>query len=65
MDPREADLDPRQRDIEITRPGEHPDRSLAITRRMFISKAILAGTAAGVASVGWFPIINTLDLAFG
>jgi len=65
MDPRELDLDPRQIDIEVRKPGEHPDRSLAITRRMFINKAILAGTAAGVASVGWFPIINTLDLAFG
>jgi len=65
MDPRESDLDPRQIDIDIRKPGEHPDRSLAITRRLFISKAILAGTAAGVASVGWFPIINTLDLAFG
>jgi 3',5'-cyclic AMP phosphodiesterase CpdA len=61
----DRDLDPRQRDMEITKPGERPDRSLAITRRTFINKAILAGTAAGAASVGWFPIINTLDLAFG
>jgi 3',5'-cyclic AMP phosphodiesterase CpdA len=65
MEPRESDLDPRQIDMEIRKPGEHPDRSLAITRRTFINKAILTGTAVGAASVGWFPTINTVDLAFG
>ena len=64
MEPREVDLDPRQVAMEIDT-GRRPDGSLAITRRLFINKAILAGTAAGVASVGWFPVINTLDLAFG
>src|SRR6266540_6415066 len=64
MEPRESDLDPRQIDMEINR-GQRPDRALEITRRTFINKAILAGTAAGAASVGWFPIINTVDLAFG
>ena len=64
MEPRESDLDPRQIDMEIDR-GERPDRALTITRRTFINKAILAGTAAGAASVGWFPTINTIDLAFG
>jgi len=65
MEPRESDLDPRQIDMEIRKPGDHPDRSLAITRRTFINKAILTGTAVGAASVGWFPTINTVDLAFG
>src|SRR6266508_1468456 len=64
MEPRESDLDPRQIDMEIIR-GARPDPALAITRRTFINKAILAGTAAGAASIGWFPIINTVDLAFG
>lgn len=64
MQPREVDLDPRQVAMEIDT-GERPDRSMTLTRRLFINKAILAGTAAGVASVGWFPVINTLDLAFG
>jgi len=64
MEPRESDLDPRQIDKEINR-GQQPDRGLEITRRTFINKGILAGTAAGAASVGWFPIINTVDLAFG
>jgi Icc protein len=64
MEPRESDLDPRQIDMEIRR-GEQPDRALGITRRTFINKAILAGTVTGAASIGWFPIINTIDLAFG
>jgi predicted MPP superfamily phosphohydrolase len=64
MDPRERDLDPRQVDMEIDR-AERPDASTTITRRTFINKALLTGTAAGAASIGWFPIINTLDLAFG
>jgi len=64
MEPRESDLDQRQIDMEINR-GEQPDRAVGITRRTFINKAILAGTAAGAASVGWFPLINTIDLAFG
>jgi Icc protein len=58
------DIDPRHMDALRT-PHEYPDRTLGITRRLFIHKALLAGTAAGAASVGWFPIINTVDLAFG
>ena len=61
---RVRDLDRRQIDREINR-RERPDRGLSLSRRTFINKAILAGTAAGAASVGWFPIINTIDLAFG
>src|SRR5215468_5185156 len=61
---RARDLDRRQIDREINR-RERPDRGLSLSRRTFINKAILAGTAAGAASVGWFPIINTIDLAFG
>jgi Icc protein len=44
--------------------GERPDRSLVITRRMFLHKSLLTGTA-GVATYGWFPLINTLDLTLG
>ena len=41
-----------------------PDRSLGITRRTFLHKSLVAGTA-GAAAYGWFPLINTIDLAFG
>ncbi len=47
-------------------PGEEPDRSLSITRRTFLHKSLLtAGVTAGAATYGWFPLINTLDLAWG
>ena len=50
---------------ELSKPGDRPDESLGITRRVFIHKSLLAGAAAGAATFGWFPLINTLDLAFG
>ena len=53
---------------KLERPGkeasEHPERSLGITRRTFLHKSILAGTAVGAASYGWFPLINTIGIAF-
>src|SRR4051794_41741345 len=44
--------------------GERPDRSLRITRRIFLHKSLLTG-AAGVATYGWFPLIGTLDFLLG
>ena len=47
-------------------PGARPDPSLQITRRTFVHKSLLtAGVAAGAATFGWFPLVNTLDLAWG
>jgi len=43
-----------------------PDRSMQITRRTFVHKALYTGVAAGAAgasATGWFPIINTLTIA--
>src|SRR5207247_8685914 len=55
----------REMNKELRPPGERPDPSLAITRRIFLHKSLLAGGAAGTATYGWFPLINTLDVAFG
>jgi len=55
----------QEMDQELRRPGERPDPSLAITRRIFLHKSLLAGATAGAATYGWFPLVNTLDLAFG
>jgi 3',5'-cyclic-AMP phosphodiesterase len=41
-----------------------PDSSTVITRRTFLHKSLLYGTA-GAAAYGLFPILNTIDLAFG
>jgi Icc protein len=52
-------------DAVLRKPGAHPDRSLRITRRTFLHRSLLTGVAAGAASYGWFPLINTIDLAYG
>lgn len=51
----------------LERDGERPARAIAITRRTFLHKTLFA-TAAGVVGTkayGWFPLINTLDIATG
>ncbi|THF56248.1 metallophosphoesterase family protein [Pseudothauera rhizosphaerae] len=40
-----------------------PDAGTCITRRTFLHKSLLYG-AAGAASYGLFPLLNTIDLAF-
>lgn len=45
---------------------QRPDNSVRITRRMFIHRSLLTGVAAGAAgaaTTGWFPIINTISVA--
>jgi hypothetical protein len=54
----------REMHAELSRDGEHPDPQLRITRRSFIHRSLLAGTAAGAASYGWFPMLHTVDLAY-
>lgn len=49
---------------------EHPEKSAApqsmgISRRTFLHRSLLAGTMAGAATYGWFPLLNTLDVAYG
>ena len=48
----------------LWQPGVKPDNKVSITRRIFLNRALLAGTAAGAAAAGWLPRINTLDMAF-
>jgi 3',5'-cyclic-AMP phosphodiesterase len=44
--------------------GERPDPSLRITRRLFLHRSLLTGSA-GAAAYGWFPLISTLDFMVG
>jgi len=57
----------RKMDGELRLPGDRPDRATSLTRRTFMHKSLLAGTAvtAGAAAYGLFPLINTMDLAYG
>src|SRR5262249_25510924 len=45
--------------------GERPATSLGITRRTFLHRSLIAGAGLGLGTHGWFPLINTVDLAFG
>jgi 3',5'-cyclic AMP phosphodiesterase CpdA len=55
----------REMDAVLRTPGMKPDPSLRLTRRTFLHRSLLTGVAAGAASYGWFPLINTIDLAYG
>ena len=48
---------------ELRTPGLRPG-PLGITRRTFLHRSLLAG-AAGAAAHGWFPLLNTIDVAIG
>jgi len=50
-------------DRELSRPGERPADSIGFTRRTFLHRSLMAGAAAGAATYGWFPLINTIDVA--
>lgn len=64
MDPLRSER--REMARALNAPGARPDPSLRITRRTFIHKSLVtAGVAAGATAYGWFPLINTVDLAFG
>jgi 3',5'-cyclic-AMP phosphodiesterase len=53
----------RKMHSELNQPGDHPDRSTVITRRTFLHRSFLYGTA-GVSAFGLLPLINTVDMAF-
>jgi hypothetical protein len=61
-----SDIDRERREMRrVLRPdGLNPDRSLKLTRRLFVHKAVVFGGvtttgAAAAAITGWFPMINT------
>jgi calcineurin-like phosphoesterase family protein len=45
--------------------GGQVERPVGITRRAFIHRSLLAGAAAGAAASGIFPLIQTIDVAYG
>jgi len=60
----ELERERREMDMVLRRPGERPDPSLRITRRTFLHRSLLTGVAAGAATYGWFPLLNTVDVAY-
>src|SRR5262245_18907624 len=51
----------RQMARELARPGQRPG-PLGLTRRTFLHRSLLAGVGAA-AAYGWFPLLNTIDVA--
>ncbi|MCY1286641.1 3',5'-cyclic adenosine monophosphate phosphodiesterase CpdA [compost metagenome] len=45
-------------------PGDRPEGAAVWTRRTFLHQALLRGVA-GAAACGFFPLLNTLDVAYG
>jgi Icc protein len=60
----ELERERREMDRVLRRPGVRPDPSLRLTRRTFLHKSLLTGAAAGAATYGWLPLINTIDVAY-
>lgn len=54
-----------RRETDSTRQGagEGPADTTLITRRIFLHRSLLLG-AAGAATYGFFPLLNTIDIAF-
>jgi predicted MPP superfamily phosphohydrolase len=53
----------REMDRTLRPEGERPSDSTVMTRRIFLHKSLMLG-AAGVATYGFLPLINTMDIAF-
>jgi 3',5'-cyclic AMP phosphodiesterase CpdA len=53
----------REIDATLRKPGDHPDESIDITRRIFLHRTLLTGAAVTAGAYGWFPLINTIEIA--
>ena len=60
----ELDRERREMAAKLQRPGAHPDPSLRITRRTFIHKSCLLVSATVAETFAWWPLLNTIDVAF-
>ena len=61
-----SELDRERREIAATlqQPGLGPDPKLRITRRTFVHRSCVAGAATVAQTFGWWPLINTIDMAY-
>ena len=61
----ELERDRREIARVLQQPGVRPDPELKITRRTFIHRSCLTGAATVAQTFAWWPLINTMDVAFG
>ena len=61
-----SELDRERCEIAATlqQPGLGPDPKLRITRRTFVHRSCVAGAATVAQTFGWWPLINTIDMAY-
>ena len=61
-----SDLERERREIAaaLQQPGVSPDPSLKLTRRTFFHKSCLLGAATVGQTFAWWPLINTIDVAY-
>jgi len=60
-----SELERERREMAATlqTPGDQPDPTTQITRRTFIHRSCLTGAATVGQTFGWWPLINTIDVA--
>jgi 3',5'-cyclic-AMP phosphodiesterase len=61
----ELERDRREIARVLQQPGVRPDPELKITRRTFIHRSCLTGAATVAQTFAWWPLLNTMDVAFG
>jgi len=61
----ELERDRREIASVLQQPGVRPDPDLKITRRTFLHRSCLTGAATVAQTFAWWPLINTMDVAFG
>ena len=61
-----SDLERERREIAaaLQQPGVSPDPSLRLSRRTFFHKSCFFGAATVAQTFGWWPLINTIDVAY-
>ena len=60
-----SELDKIRREMAtvLQKPGVHPDPSMRLTKRTFIHKSCLLGAATVAETFGWWPVLNTMEVA--
>ncbi|MGO4689146.1 hypothetical protein, partial [Brevundimonas sp. 2YAF1] len=58
------ELERRELHRTLRGPGDRPEGGAVWTRRTFMHQALLKGVA-GAAACGFFPLLSTLDVAYG
>jgi calcineurin-like phosphoesterase family protein len=60
-----SELDKIRREMHavLQKPDERPDQSTRLTRRTFIHKSCLFGAASVAETFGWWPLLNTMEVA--